>query len=112
MSPMTFGARSSHASAVRPKTIATRVSSGRMGPSMARSFSITSAASAEMSPGGCRTRTSSSHPSGSMISVVGSPTIIHCTKPISTSMSSEAAAASTALGGVPMSVATPPMEAA
>ena len=50
--------------------------------------------------------------SGNITTTIGTPTPIHCTNPICTPSISLAAPANTAFGGVPISVALPPIDAA
>ena len=110
--PMLFSERMTQARAVRAKTTAVIFSPRLIEPSPLRSLSMIAEASPERSPGGYRKRVSNIHVSGSISTVKGSPTPIHSTKPISVPRNSFAAPASTAFGGVPMSVETPPIDAA
>ena len=110
--PKVFSERITQAKAVRQNTTAVSFSPRLIEPSPLRSPSMMFAASPERLPGGYRKRVSKIQVSGSITAVRGSPTPIHSTKPISVPRSSFAAPASTAFGGVPMSVETPPIDAA
>ena len=94
-------------------TRATRRSSRLIGPSL-RYISANNSPVPRVAGrrNGKASRASTSQASGSITRVTGTPTIIHCTKPISMPYRCPTKAAIKALGGVPMRVATPPMVAA
>ncbi len=111
--PISFGARKIQASAARQKTTAVTRSAGCQAPSPARSPSITSAAPGMGRPGSLNsTKQRRAQQAISIARLTGRPTAIQRAKERSTASSSSASPARIALGGVPMSVATPPIEPA
>ena len=105
--------RLTHASAVASVVSPTVHSVALKGPSAASSLRIMLRCVVASSTGFCRReRTSNHHETGSATIISGTPRSIHCAKPISMSSVFCVNPASSALGGVPMSVPNPPILAA
>ena len=112
-SPICFGARKIQENAASTKTKAVTRSAGCQGPSFSCSRSMRSAAPAMGRPGRRKsTKQSSAQQATSITTLTGSAMVIHRANDTSMSRSSSASPASTALGGVPIKVATPPMDPA
>ncbi len=111
--PICFGARIIQATAAAAKTTPTTRSAGCQGPSFSRSPRSTPAAPASGTPGRRKSRKQRrAQQATSITAATGRPIAIQRANDTSTSRSSSAIAANTALGGVPMRVATPPIEPA
>ena len=110
---MSLCSRKNQASAVPTKIMSTRASPPRIGPSAAsRLRSMPPASPSIRARPGNATKTRMTQQIGSSRSAIGRPIAMNCTNEMLVPVSSRIDAATTRLGGVPIIVAMPPIEAA